>query len=315
MGERTRHIFIINPHAGKKDSTALITKALSDALDHEDYLTYITKEPLDAWHFVRDYCWEHPELNLRFYSCGGDGTLNEVANGAYGFPNAAVGSYPVGSGNDFIKYFGEVDRFLDIKAQVNGKCVPVDMLRFSDRLVLNILNIGFDANVAARMIKYKRLPLVSGKGAYSLGVLVSFLCKLANHFTVKVDGNMIYDGLGLLCAVANGICYGGGYYCAPEAVVDDGLLDICLVKKISRFKFIKLIKYYKEGTHLITPKVSQHIVYCKGKEVIIECQKELNYSIDGEMGRSARFKIAVIPNALNFIVPQIAKALGRLHKN
>lgn len=299
-----KHIFVINPVAGKKDSTGVIKEAVSNKFNSEDCVIYVTKKPLDAWRFVRDYAAAHPDESLRFYACGGDGTLNEVVNGAVGFQNAAVGCYPSGSGNDFLKYFGKKKDFLDLDALVDGEIVDIDLLRFSDRYVVNILNIGFDADVASKMIKYKRLPLVTGKGAYHLGVIVSLLSKMTHKFKITLDGEPFYEGDGLLCAIANGICYGGGYYCAPEAKVDDGKLDICFVRSLSRPRFIRLIKYYKNGTHLATPKVARYILYKKGAEVVIESPEPVNYAIDGEMGASKRIAIKVEPKAMRFIVPK-----------
>jgi len=302
MGEKVKHIFVINPSAGKKDSTKVVTDAIKKVLNEEDYIIYITKKPKDAWNFVHEYASLHQKERLRFYACGGDGTLNEVANGAYGFPHVSVGCYPVGSGNDFIKYFGTKEQFLDINNLVHGTIKEIDLLQFTDRFVVNILNIGFDANVADRMIKYKRLPLITGRGAYGLGVIVSLLSKVSNHFFMKIDGKQICDEDGLLCAVANGICYGGGYYCAPEAIVDDGLLDVCFVRKLPRTKFIGLIKYYKKGVHLQAPKLAPYLIYQKGKEVEIECKKPLTYAIDGEIGKTNKFLIRVVSKALRFIV-------------
>lgn len=298
-----KHIFVINPVAGKKDSTEEIREAVSKRLNADEYVIYVTKKPLDAWRFVHEYAAARPDEPLRFYACGGDGTLNEVVNGAAGFPNATVGCYPSGSGNDFLKYFGKKKDFLDIDALVAGAEVEVDLLRFSDRYVINILNIGFDADVASRMIKYKRLPLVSGKGAYNLAVIVSLLSKMTHKFKITLDGELLYEGDGLLCAIANGICYGGGYYCAPEAVVDDGLLDICFVQPVSRPRFISLIRYYKNGTHLTTPKVARFITYKKGRDVIIESPTPINYALDGEIGSAVRIALSVVPKALRFIVP------------
>ena len=89
-----KHIFVINPVAGKKDSTEEIREAVSKRLNADEYVIYVTKKPLDAWRFVHEYAAARPDEPLRFYACGGDGTLNEVVNGAAGFPNAAVGCYP-----------------------------------------------------------------------------------------------------------------------------------------------------------------------------------------------------------------------------
>lgn len=296
-----KHIFVINPTAGTKDITKKTISKIEAAFPEKDYEIYITKEPLDALNFVRNTCIKNLTEELRFYSCGGDGTLNEVVNGAYGFKNVSVACYPAGSGNDFIKYFGEKEDYLDIQKLKSGKEKYVDLLKLNDRFVINVFNLGFDANVAERMIKYKRLPLVSGKGAYILGIIVSFFHKLTTEMTVTVDDNIIYEGNGVLTAVSNAICYGGGFYCSPKAKVDDGLLDVVAVKKVNRSKFLKFIKYFKAGTHLDEPRLKDVIVYKQGKTVNIKTTKPVNYAIDGEMGKSDNITISVIPNAIKFV--------------
>lgn len=298
-----KHIFIINPTAGKKDISKKIIEEIKSVFKDDEYLVHITSAPLDAKNFVHSYCNNHPNDELRFYSCGGDGTLNEVVNGAFGFANVSVTCYPSGSGNDFVKYFGKKEEFLNIKNLVNGQEVLVDLLKYEDRYVLNICNIGFDADVADRMIKYKRLPLVSGTGAYILGVAVSFIHRLSRDLKITVDGKLVYQGQGLLCAMANAICYGGGFYCAPLAKVNDGLLDVVAIKKMSRFKFIKFIKYYKNGTHLDEPRLKDYIVATQGKTVTIESRELLNYAIDGEMGQAKSMSLTVVPQAIKFIIP------------
>lgn len=298
-----KHIFIINPTAGKKDISKKIIEEIKSVFKDAEYLVHITSAPLDAKNFVHEYCYNHPNDELRFYSCGGDGTLNEVVNGAFGYANASVTCYPSGSGNDFVKYFGKKDDFLNLENLINGQEVLVDLLKYEDRYVLNICNIGFDADVADRMIKYKRLPLVSGTGAYILGVAVSFIHRLSRDLKITVDDKLVYQGQGLLCAMANAICYGGGFYCAPLAKVNDGLLDVVAIKKMSRLKFIKFIKYYKNGTHLAEPRLQDYIVVTQGKTVTIESRELLNYAIDGEMGQAKKMSLTVVPQAIKFVIP------------
>ena len=296
-----KHIFVINPTAGTKDITKKTISKIEAVFPNGDCDIYITKGPLDALNYVKNYCINSPNEQLRFYSCGGDGTLNETINGAYGYDNASIACYPAGSGNDFVKYFGKKEDYLDINNLVNGKLIEVDLLKLNDRFVVNVFNLGFDANVAQRMIKYKRLPLVSGKGAYILGIMVSFFHKLTTEMVVTVDDNIVYEGSGVLAAVSNAICYGGGFYCSPKAKVDDGLLDVIAVKKISRFKFLKFIKYYKAGTHLDEPKLKDLIVYKQGKTVRIKAKNPVNYAIDGEMGRAEDIQISIVPKAIKFV--------------
>jgi YegS/Rv2252/BmrU family lipid kinase len=299
-----KHIFVINPKAGKRDVTKEITKSVKNHLTDSDSFLYVTTKPMDARDFVSSYCELHPDEKLRFYSCGGDGTLNEVANGAYGYPNASVACYPSGSGNDFVKYFGKIDDFLNLENLVNGNEVEIDMIKIKDRFVMNVFNIGLDADIAARVKRIKRIPFVSGKGAYILGVVASFFRKLPHYFKIIVDDEVLFEGQGLLSAVSNGICYGGGFYCTPYALSNDGLIDVVAVKKVSRLKFLKLIKFYKRGEHLDNPKLKDYIFYKQGKSVRIESNELLNYAMDGEVENSKSIELKIVPNALKFVVPK-----------
>ncbi|MDD4000044.1 MAG: diacylglycerol kinase family protein [Bacilli bacterium] len=298
-----KHIFIINPKAGKVDLSIQVADLVKDTLKKEDFLLYLTKGHLDAKEFVHRYCEEHPE-EKRFYSCGGDGTLNEVVNGAVGFDNTTVTCYPIGSGNDFIKYFGKAADFLKLPDLLDGEAINLDLLRYNGHYIVNIYNIGFDADVAERMIRYRRLPLVGGKGAYILGVFASFFRKLTKKLKITIDGEELYQGDVTLCAMANAICYGGGFYCAPHAQVNDGLVDIVAVKKISRLKFLKFIKSYKNGKHLDREDLRELILFKRGKLIEIESPEPINCCFDGEILKDSKIRVEIIPNKIKFVVPK-----------
>lgn len=298
-----KHIFIINPAAGKKDLSKTIPEQLAQFDGKIDYQIYITEKSGDATNFVKNYCQNHSD-EIRFYACGGDGTLNEVVNGMVGFSNAAIACYPSGSGNDFVKVFGDRKDFLNFEDLVYGQEKTVDLIAINDRYTLNICNFGFDGVIADNMTKFKRWPLVSGKGAYHLAMLYSILTKMKYECRVVVDGELFYDGLMLLCALANGICYGGGYYCAPLAKVDDGLIDICLVKKINRIRFITLVGVYKKGNHLKDKRLTNIVKYAQGKSIEITSNKDLVYTLDGEVGKTKSLNVRIIEKAIRFIIPR-----------
>lgn len=299
-----KHIFIINPKAGKSDQTEKVKEAVKKELSEEEVVFYVTEGPLAARDFVIRYCKEHPEEEKRFYSCGGDGTLNEVANGAIGFPNTEIACLPIGSGNDFVKNFGKIADFRNLPELIKGRAVAIDAIRFNDHYLVNIFNLGLDADVCERMIRYKRLPLVSGKGAYILGLVVSFFSKFTQKMRIFVDGEEFFSGEATLCAAANGVCYGGGFYCAPQAKTDDGLMDILVVKKVSRIKFLKFVKKFKEGRHLDVPELKEYIFFRRGKVVEIEAEKPINCCFDGEITKDERIKIEILPKMLKFVVPE-----------
>ena len=106
-----KHIFVINPASGVKNRTQDIIDLVKQELKENEYLIYETKGTNDATLFVKKYISEHPNEELRFYACGGDGTLNEVVNGAIGHENVEVTNYPIGSANDFLKYFDTLSCF------------------------------------------------------------------------------------------------------------------------------------------------------------------------------------------------------------
>ena len=130
-----------------------------------------------------------------------------------------------------------------------------------------------------------------------------------------VDGELLNpDGNILLCTIANGQYVGGAFRCAPRSLDNDGLLEVCLVKPVSHFTFIKLIGVYTQGTHLEDEKFAKYLEYRRGKKIEIEAPDGFVYSFDGELIRQNKFTVEVVHNAIRFAVPKSAVYLpGALH--
>lgn len=303
-----RHIFIVNPHSGPQDAAPAIQAAVSGIPDCE---VYVTGAPRDATRYIRSLCQGTVE-ELRIYACGGDGTLNETVNGAAGFAHAAVGCYPVGSGNDFVKYFGGKRAFLDIQAQLAAPAVPIDLIRVNDRYAINIVNIGFEAMAAARMVNFRRFPLFHGPRSYYPAVAATLMDGMKHSFRLVADGETLSDGKILLCTFANGEYVGGSFRCAPRAYVDDGLMDICMVRPLSRLKFAKMIGLYQRGEHLDSPIMQEYITYRRAQRVEIASPRETMICLDGEIEKGSRFTVETVPGALRFILPEAAFRTGRV---
>ena len=309
-----KHIFIINPAAGKENSFDVIKKEL-EALEHSvDYELYLTQAPGDATAYIHEYCKSHSGP-VRFYACGGDGTLNEVVNGAVGYPQASLGCYPCGSGNDFVKYYGGKRVFLNVKDLVEAEEEYIDLMRVGNKYAINATHFGFDSCVAKTMMNVRRKKIIGGKNAYTTGVVVGLFKAMKNDCTVTVDGEVVNpEGKILLCTVTNGQYVGGSFRCAPRSLDNDGFLEICLVKPVSHITFMKVIGEYTKGTHLDNPKLERVIKYKRGKTVHIEAPEGFLYSFDGELIRQNSFTVEVVPQAIRFAVPKSAKPLpGELH--
>ncbi len=306
-----KHIFIYNPIAGRDCLAAIqALKKQMQAYDGKlNYEFYATKSAGDATCYVRHCCELEPNEELRFYACGGDGTANEVLHGLIGFENAAMSCYPCGSGNDYVKYYGGAKRFLNIDALLNGTEMRVDVMRMGDRYSLNVANFGFDTEVARTMSKVRHKKVIGGKHAYTTGIVKALLTAMKNDCTVSVDGEVLNEsGKILLCTVSNGKYVGGAYCCAPHSKNDDGLLEVCLVKPISRLKLVKLIGVYKKGEHLDDPRFRDIIVYRRGKRVDVTAPDGFGLTLDGEIVEQSNFTIEVCPAAVRFVVPADAVA-------
>ena len=306
-----KHIFILNPAAGRINSFETIEAELKQvyAAGGLDYFIYETKAPGDATVYIRNYCSEN-QGPVRFYACGGDGTLNEVVNGAVGFPQASVGCYPCGSGNDFVKYYGGKQHFLNLQAQIDATEQTIDLIRVGNRYAINAAHFGFDSYVAKTMMNIRRKKLIGGKNAYTTSVIAALFKGMKNKCRVTVDGKLLNpsDKI-LLCTVANGQYVGGSFRCAPRSVDSDGLLEVCLVRPVSYIKFMQLIKDYTNGTHLDNPKFDGILEYCRGKRIEVEAPDGFVYSFDGELVAQNKFTIEVAHRAIRFAVPWGAKPI------
>lgn len=294
-----QHIFILNPAAGHADTTAELTASIQKAFD-DTAIIYTTTGVGDATRFVRQYAQEHADEHLRFYACGGDGTFSEVVGGAVGFSYVAVGVLPVGTGNDFVRNFQNNQSFMSVEKQRDGQEIAIDLLRCNDRYCVNMLNTGFDCEVVAKMQEIKRR--VPANMAYALGVLIELVKKPCAHIKVTADGEPVCEGEKLLCAVANGGFYGGGYHPLPDASPCDGYIDVCMVDNVSRPRFISLIGKYKKGTHII-PQTADIIRIIRCRKLCMEFPAPRRVSLDGELIMMDRCEIEVLPAAISFVLP------------
>ncbi len=307
-----KHIFIINPAAGKDREKKWLLDEINKASEKLDASieTYFTRGEGDAKEFARKIA-ERGE-KVRLYACGGDGTLNEVVNGVGANSQVAIGCVPCGTGNDFVKNFSDKEAFLNIEKQILASVCKIDMIEALGKYSVNILNLGFDADVADSMQQFKRLPLVSGSMSYSMAVVKCLLKKIGFKAKLIVNDKITLEKDIMLMAAGNGICYGGGYYGCPDAKIDDGLLDLCVVNKVSRLQIADLIKYYKAGTHLGNEKFKGIIDYIKCKKVFVEATNPFNLSHDGEISSTNSVEINILKGALNFCNPMITKTGERV---
>ncbi len=295
-----KHVFIVNPSAGKKSAANSIVPQIESYFAENGgfYEIHITAAPYEGIDFVKNY--EVGDETVRFYACGGDGTLFEVVNGAYGKPNTQVAVIPLGSGNDFIRLFGTKDMLVNVEAQVNGTPIQLDVIKCLGKIAVNQCSMGLDAEVCARQATFKKFPFLNGEAAYTASLLYCFIGKMKSIFTVQFDDNEPFTAPTLFCYCGNSRWYGGGYMAAPHAMPDDGLLDFVHVKKtVSRIKLLPLINKYKNGQHLSWDMTT----FARGKKLTIHSDKPAAVNIDGECEYVNDCTFEIVEKGITFVVP------------
>lgn len=293
-----KHLFLINPAAGSRDRTLECSSAIVKACRGLDYRVEISQNPGDCEKLAREAAQSGEEY--RIYACGGDGTLNEVASGAAGYPNAAVTVWAGGSGNDFVRIFSEPKAFQQLERLLDPEETAFDMIRCNDALALNICSVGLDARVGTDVANYKRIPLLQGFWAYAASAAVNVVRGVSQPLHVELCGESMDKEMTMVCA-CNGRYYGGGFYVVPEADPQDGLLDVLVVDKVTRRQVPGLIGKYKAGRYKELPHLITHY---RTKELTIHSPTPTAVNLDGELRMETEIHMSVAPEKLRFFYPK-----------
>jgi len=296
------HLFVINPKAGKVDHTDELSRRIERLMARrvEPYRIAVTEYPEHAIQIVKKTV--EGGDNWRIYACGGDGTLNEVVNGAAGAENAEITQYPCGTGNDFVKLFGRhLTRFFSLEELIDGESMKFDLIECMDKYSINICSAGFDARIAGDVHKFSKLPGIKPYSAFTLSAAYNLFKGINRSYSVKVDGEDL-SGMYSLLVAANSRYYGGGYNPVPDADPTDGLLDFLLVKKVSRLQVAQLIKKYSEGKYR---ELGDLVIYKRGNVMEIDCGASPgDINIDGEVIKGRSFSFRLSDKSIRFFAPK-----------
>jgi YegS/Rv2252/BmrU family lipid kinase len=257
-----------------------------------------------------ELAWQGVERGCgRIIAVGGDGTINEVVNGIKGAEldlgrRARLGIIPLGTGSDFIKVLDGVEAN-DIQGAVlravgeRTRTVDLGRVRVGDgepRYFINALGMGLDAQVAAESLKLTKL---SGLAVYLVAILRALAKYKAHPKAVEYDGRRVHRRL-LFSCLANGRCQGGGFWLTPDALIDDGLLDVCQVDKMRLDEIIRHIPKVMEGTHTNLKQVTMD----RARNISVTCAAPLPVATDGEVISTDAHSVTVetLPGAIEILV-------------
>jgi YegS/Rv2252/BmrU family lipid kinase len=292
----SRYKFIVNPVAARGKCLREAEKVKAFCKNHNlDHQLLYTQKPGDATYFARD--------SRDTFDCvvavGGDGTINEVANGLFG-GHAKLGVVPIGSGNDFIKAVNIPDKTESaLNNLIHMHTREIDVGQAGSRYFLNGLGIGFDAWVVQETLGIKKLR---GMAIYLYAVLktiYSYQPPLVNltYNTIVREENFF------LITVGNGISLGGGFKLTPNAVIDDGLFDLNIVRNLNKLEVFQNLLSVFSGKHIHLPQVTSD----RTDHLRINSDEGFAVHADGEL-LSLNLKsldVKLLPKAMDVVVSRL----------
>jgi len=231
---------------------------------------------------------------------GGDGTVNEAVNGvaavAGGLESVIFGVVPLGTGNDFAQTLGlpvDVDRAIDLLQQ--QRIVSVDVGRLNGRMFVNVSGGGFIAEVSEAVTP--QMKSIAGRLAYLVGGVQTLMDFDPVPMTLHADpGGHRIETEAYAFAVCNARQIGGGRLIAPSALIDDGLLDVCVIENMPTLEFVALLRKVSGGDHVSDPRVR----YLRASTVTIAVDRPVLVNTDGEVMEASSCEYSVLPRAARF---------------
>ncbi len=226
---------------------------------------------------------------------GGDGLLHDLLPVLAG-TDVPVGLLPAGTGNDTARTLGipvkDADAALDVV--LGGRTRTLDLADTDAGPVVTVVASGFDSKVNERA---NAMTWPRGNMRYNLAILAELRAFSPLAFTLTLDGQRV-EREAMLVAVGNGPSFGGGLRIAEGAVLDDGLLDVCIINPVSKARLVRVFPQLYRGTHVDLPEFERHLV----REVTLACDDIVAYG-DGERLGPLPMTTRVRPGALRVLVP------------
>jgi diacylglycerol kinase (ATP) len=289
-------VFIINPIAGNGYAKTLRPKL--EEMNHKysiNALVVYSEKKGHAALLAKHYADNGSKYII---GVGGDGTLNEIASTLLHEKNVTIGIVPAGTGNDFIQILGFPSRFEEKHWEVlfEKKTTSIDVGLCNGLPFLNGMGLGFDAQVAAENYIEPGEVKKGGKNKYIYHIIKTLLLYKEKRMTV-LSAETNHETDCFINTISIGRRFAGGFFLTPKAIANDGLLDVCMIEKLSLLERIMILPKVPKGTHLQNKKVN----YYQTSKLEIEFSHEVPFHLDGELHFSKHFDVSILPGAINII--------------
>ncbi|MVN92460.1 diacylglycerol/lipid kinase family protein [Mucilaginibacter aquatilis] len=284
-------LFVINPIAGGKAKNH-VPGLIQQHIDGSaiDYTIVFTEEAGHAHWLAKDAVSTYQSI----IAVGGDGTVNEVASAVVG-TNAALGVLPFGSGNGLSRFLSiPMDTGQAIRNINNNKVESIDAGQLNGQWFFNMAGMGFDAHISQVFAQQKARGFIT----YFKSAVKEILNYRSENYHLQIDG-ADYNREAFMLSFANSSQYGNNAHVSPRASVQDGLLDVCVIKPFPLYRFPEM------GMRMFTKTAdkSKYVEIIRGKNISIKRGNPGAVHVDGEpQTAGVTAEVHIVPRSLNVIV-------------
>ena len=302
-----KHIFIINPRAGKeKENISVRVREYVASRPELGALVFNTEYVGHETVLVQRLCHIFEDEMIRLYVCGGSGTLCRAISGISNYSLVEVAFYPCGMTNDILKVFeGEVEPFFNLNSLVNGTPMYLDIFDFGFGRCVNFCGTGYAAKVASDVNSLARWNIGGTTAPYYLSIIRNTISLLSSHYFITVDGNDM-SGHKTLISLFNGIVFGGSFSPIPRACPVNAKMKLLMYEAPSFLSVIPNLRHFKNGDLAALGKNVQ-VKDCSEIHVKMPDSRRMYFSADGESFDMSKYKneftVRVLPATLKFVVP------------
>jgi len=289
-------VFIINPVAGNGYAKTIVPQLEKMIAKHNINSEIVfTERSGHASELAKVYLDKGFDFII---GVGGDGTMNEISRPLLNNKNITIGVIPAGTGNDFIQILGFPDRFeeKDWDAFFLQNVTEMDAGTCNGMIFLNGMGLGFDAQVAAENYTAPGKVKKGGKNKYIWHIVKTLLFFREKRMSVISDEENSETDC-FINTIANGRRFAGGFFLTPKAIANDGLLDVCMIKRLSLLQRFAILLKVPKGQHITDKKVN----YYQTPGIKLNFSEEVPYHVDGELYFSKEFKVSILPRSLKII--------------
>lgn len=300
------HIFIVNPFAGQKTFADDLRTQLSK-IKGLNYFVFNTRCQGYEQELVKKVQTIFENEKLRFYCCGGSGTMRNMLNGFDDLENAEVAFFPCGLTNDFLKVFGEnEEKFHRIEELIDGDVITVDYIKTNKGVALNTFSVGWDSSIVNKVEEYRILSMFGKQIPYIGATLYALFRARPQEYILYLDDQRI-EGKFAEVFLGNGNVLGGDLYFAENAFPTDGQGEYTIGPNVSAFRALPILLALSKRNHEKVGRTCK-CGHCSTLRLRRKDGMPFTVNLDGELIKNViEWEAQIVKQGLHLVVPKGVK--------